>query len=258
MQARTFAPDTRHNFPAGALDRRDRHAPTVAPHTRHNFPPGTSRMSGRTSSAATGPARHGPRRALPPVALATAAHVTRAAQPYGCAYTARERGGAVGVAKAGAKAVIRSGDSSASFVLVSGVAAVLFAASVVTAACGPSTSGASGRRRGPDAEAGGHLRLPARDGPRLVRSPRRAVVGRLRRPAPGVRGPGEVGGADRRHDEDGALPGRELERERRRDGLDVQAAPGGHVPGARVARGHRGGRGRRPALPGRPRARVRA
>ncbi len=43
MQARTFAPDTRHNFPSGALDSfRTDDAPTVAPDTRHNFPPGTS------------------------------------------------------------------------------------------------------------------------------------------------------------------------------------------------------------------------
>ena len=41
--ARTAAPDTRHNFPAGALDASGTDiAPTVAPDTRHNFPPGTS------------------------------------------------------------------------------------------------------------------------------------------------------------------------------------------------------------------------
>ncbi|MGE5228650.1 MAG: hypothetical protein ACM3MJ_02910, partial [Deltaproteobacteria bacterium] len=43
MRRSAAAPDTRHNFPAGALDASGSDiAPAVAPDTRHNFPPGTS------------------------------------------------------------------------------------------------------------------------------------------------------------------------------------------------------------------------
>ena len=44
MPLRTAVRDTRHNFPAGALDASGSDiAPAVAPDTRHNFPPGKSR-----------------------------------------------------------------------------------------------------------------------------------------------------------------------------------------------------------------------
>ena len=125
------------------------------------------------------------------------------------------------------------------------LAAVILA--LVTAGCSGSASGAADDDRGRDAQAGRHLQLPARGGPRLVRSIHRADDRRLGRTASALRGPGQVGGAARRHDEDSSLPGRELERERRRDGLDLQVAARRHVPGARVARGHRGRRGGRPA-----------
>ena len=98
---------------------------------------------------------------------------------------------------------------------------------VTTAACAPSSSGAATDGAVPTPKQGGTYDYPLAVDPGSFdlslpqSSDCWAVLHQV------YEGLVQVGGADRRHDEDGPLPGRELERERRRDGLDVQAATTG-------------------------------